>query len=358
MEIRCPACQSVDDFPAQQVPVGKKWFALPCATCQALIKVDTPSHLNRVYSRKQEATRKRQSGEPASEVSSAQQQPKGEELKRRILKGQSGLRPMPQVITKVMEVMRNPNRSTSQLAEFLKKDQAIVAQILRVANSAYYSLSERVSSIQHVTVLLGDRLIAEIITMATAAGFLDRTLEGYGSKPGKMWRHSLAVAFGSKVIAKKKCPYWENDAFLAGLLHDAGKILLDSYVSQKKEMFEDFLKENQQTFPYAEKQILGIDHAEIGFEACGIWNVPPPIATAIRLHHHPPLLAVNKLAYIVHIADCLSIISGLGTGMDGMHYRMEEEAMEFLDPFGDKISDIMCEAVEAVQTVEEEMKKS
>jgi len=151
---------------------------------------------------------------------------------------------------------------------------SITSKILRTANSAYYGLPGKVSSIDHATVLFGNKKLAEIVSMAGISGLLDKELSGYNLEPGDLWLHALAVSFGSKILAKAKKPELENDAFIAGLLHDAGKILLNKPLLERKVVVDAFMEDDQQTFLNAEREILGFDHAEIAFDMCTRWNIP------------------------------------------------------------------------------------
>ena len=86
------------------------------------------------------------------------------------------------------------------------------------------------------------------MTMAGTSSLLGNTLKGYELEPGDLWRHSLAVALASKIIANKKNPGLANDAFSACLIHDAGKLILDKYILERKEAFEEFMADGQQSF--------------------------------------------------------------------------------------------------------------
>lgn len=241
MEIKCPDCHTLHDIPDRQIPIGKKWFAFSCQTCENLIKVDMISDSEQFRPLLKQTTKNKPRG-PVPEPQLPERLLRGQGLKKSILANLGDLPPMPQIVDRAMDVIRNPNLGISQLAEILEKDQAIVAQILRIANSAYYALNEKVISIQHASVLLGDKMIAEIVTMATATGLLDRTLKGYGLEPEEMWHHSLAVAFGSRIIADKKAPHLRNEAFVAGLLHDAVKSFLISISTKGKKCLKSLWK--------------------------------------------------------------------------------------------------------------------
>jgi HD-like signal output (HDOD) protein len=149
-----------------------------------------------------------------------------------------------------------------------------------------------------------------------------------------------------------------NDAFSAGLIHDVGKLVLDPYVLERKDRFTAFLADGKESFLNAEKEILGFDHGEMAAELCTNWHVPQDLATAIRYHHCPAASNGNRLAYIVHMADVIALMSGMGTGIDGMQYHMDQEVMAMLGLKSDGMSMIMIQIVEAVQAISAGMQET
>ena len=355
MKIECAACHKVYHIDKEGLPDSKKQFTLPCPNCTNLISVDLQPELENIHSSQPHITEKSEVEKSGLKAFQPKQPIRGKDLRERILLRLKSLPAMPQVVLKAQQVMRNPNLGVRHLAQVVEKDPAMVVKILKTANSAFYGVTGDISSIQSATALLGNRVVEEIISMSIASGFLDRILKGYALESRDMWKHSLAVAFGSQIIAGKKMKGLENNAFLAGLLHDVGKIILDRYIFERKEMFEEFLGDGQQTFLSAESSILGFDHSQIGFEMCKSWGIPNDLITAIRFHHYPSRSNENKLAYIVHVADCISMLSGFASGSDGLLYQMEKDAPEFLGLQNDDVRDTMCQTVEAVQETEEDM---
>lgn len=337
MKIECPGCRKIYVVPDNRLPAGKEQFAFPCPACKGMISVDL---------RSREVADESESGDL----------PAGDNLKKRILKRLGDLPPMPQVVFKAQHVMEDPSLGTKELASVLENDQAMVTRVLRVANSAYYGLSGTVSSIHHATVLLGSKRVGEIISMSGASKFLDKTLEGYSLEPGMMWEHSLSVAFGSRLVVSKRNPELSNDAFIAGLIHDAGKMILDRYVIQRKEQFESLIGAGK-CYLDVEKEILGFTHADIAYLACKAWGIPENLTTAIRFHHEPWMADDNRLAYAVSLADVLSKLSGVGTSNEDLLYKVDEKALSIHGIGEDDIVSIMCEMVESVQKVEEETQK-
>lgn len=254
----------------------------------------------------------------------------GKPLIKRILRNVKSLPPMPQVMVKAAEIMARPDVNPIELANLIKNDQALVAGVLKVANSAYYGFKGKVSSIQHAASLFGSKRLAEIIASISATGLLGKAFKGYGLKDGDMWMHSMGAAHTSKLIAEKIESEYINDAYMSGLLHDAGKILLNPYVIERKVFFEKAMEEGSRTIQAVEKELLGFDHADIASAVCDKWNLPPRISSAIKYHHKPSVSGGDELAYIVHIADAITSMAGIGTGSSQSVYRLDETAEIFL----------------------------
>jgi putative nucleotidyltransferase with HDIG domain len=347
MKIKCPNCPQVYNISKEKFPEGKKKIAFPCPACKATIRID----LNKT-DKEVDALNKSnaaQTDTPKKGVTDSQA------LKKKIMRSVTDLPPLPQVLIKANEIMANPSSTFKDLGGIIETDQAIAGRVLKLANSAYYGLRGMVSSIHQASVVLGFEALGELISVVGAAGLLDNILSGYGLEAGSLWQHSLAVAFGSKIIARKKYPTHENDAFSAGLLHDCGKMILDEYVKEREEQFDSFLKGEGKTYLAAEKQILGFDHAEIAFDLCKKWNIPESQTIAIRYHHCPSESNHNELAYIIHIADVLAMKGGIGTGFDSMFYEIERKALEFTGIPESELEEVMQEMVESVDKVSEQI---
>jgi HD-like signal output (HDOD) protein len=278
-----------------------------------------------------------------------------ETLKKRIFKTLKDLPPMPEVAQKARKILSNPGSSFSALARVIESDQGIVTRVLRIANSPYYGLSGNVSSIQRAAMILGAKTLMELLGMACSSEIMSGTLDGYDLAAGDLWKHSLAVAGASKMIARRVQPDLEQDAYSAGLIHDVGKIILDPYVLEKKSEFLSFVNAEQGSFLSAERAILGFDHAELASEVCVHWKIPAHIALSIRYHHDPTPTNNDVLSYIIHMADAAAIMSGIGAGMDGMLYSLNENAMEFLKLGGDDIPEIMAETAEYIEKTIQEL---
>lgn len=337
MKIECSLCSKVYDIPDERLP-GKKKFSFPCPECKGIIAVDLTT---KDKGKNASATSKTPEKEP----------PRGEALKKQILRKVTQLPPMPQTVMNARQIMSSDGSSFNELAEVLKTDQAIASKILKLSNSAYYGMRGKISSLQHASVVLGLNTLKEIIVLAGSSSMLAATLEGYGLDAGDLWQHSLGTAFGAKLIAEKKAPGMAEDAFVAGLIHDCGKLVLDEPILERKDKFMSSMEAGGQSFLKAEKSILGFDHSEIAYALCKQWSVPENLNTAIRYHHIPAQSRGDKLTYIVHLADALAMMSGLGAGIDGMAYEMDDKAMADLNFTEDEIPEVMEQMVDAVMGV-------
>lgn len=349
MKIKCTGCSKVYNIPEERLPFGEI-VSFPCPACKAIIQIDLrPKITNDQTASESENSAENTSGDEERDF------PKGEALQKIIMRRLKELPPMPQVMFKAREVMNDPKSNFKALSDILETDQAMAARVLRLSNSAYYGLAGKVSSVQHASVLLGYKTVGEIVSMAGSSTLLGDSLEGYKLDSGDLWQHSLSVALSSKIIAKKIKPEIENDAFAAGLIHDSGKIVLDKYLMERHSLFEDFMKDGQKTFLDAEKNILGFDHSEIAALMCQSWKIPNTLTNAICYHHYPARSKDSILAYIVHVADSLSLMSGIGTGIDGMLYNMDSKALEYLGLPEESLAPIIEETVDSVQKIAGQM---
>jgi HD-like signal output (HDOD) protein len=270
-------------------------------------------------------------------------------LKSKILRSLVELPPMPNIILKAREIMEDPDSSLKELSGVIEHDQAIVARVLALANSSYYGLSGLVSSIQHASILLGQKTLGELITIAASSRLLSKKLEGYQLDPGDLWKHSLAVALGSRIIAEKKNLELVEDAFIAGLLHDAGKIILDPFVLERKKEFKKFQTTGKQTFIEAEKKILGFDHAEVMSRAARFWRYPEAQSTAIRYHHYPLRSRNSELAFIVHLADFAAKEAGFNSEATSSSSEIDPQTLTILGLQKEEINAISAEIFASVE---------
>ena len=350
MEATCPECQKVFEISKERLKKYDTQVKFDCPACKkGLITIDLDSKSTQQDSAPPFKV-KRQASTSMSAATSTQP-PSGTALKRKILRKLEDLPPMPQIVIKAREIMADPNAGINDLVKLFEKDQSIVTRVLRLGNSAYYGVSGKIATVKHAAVLLGQKTLSEVITMAGISNLMGKELEGYGFDSSDLWRHSLAVGFGAQFLADRVRPYLSNDAFVAGLIHDAGKIVLDEYVLERKGEVETFMADGEHTFLDVEKKLLGVDHSEIAANICKKWIIPDAITHAIRWHHRPSHSSGSEMALFLHVADYFAKMSGMGTSLDDLNYQMEEGSFESLGFEEEELDYLLVDVMESVETI-------
>ena len=353
METNCPECKKVFDIPDERLKKYDKQIQFDCPSCKkGVIRIDLDSAAARQGSAKPPKITRPASSRPA--VVPSDQPASGTALKRKIMRKLEDLPPMPQIVIKAREIMADPKAGINDLVKLMEKDQSIVTKVLRIGNSAYYGVSGKIATVRHAAVLLGQKTLSEVITMAGISNIMGQELKGYGFDSGDLWRHSLAVGFGAQFLAERTKPHLSNDAFVAGLIHDAGKIVLDDYVMERRDEVETFMADGEQRFLDAERNLLGFDHSEIAGMVCKKWLIPDEITQAIRWHHQPSKSQGNETALFLHVADYFAKMSGMGTSIHDFNYQMEEDCLEQLGFEEEEIDYLLVDVMESVESIAEE----
>ena len=351
MNVECASCHAAYNIPDEKMPMGKivSFQCKKCGTRSRLdLRVQPPVETPRPH------TGTATPAERDTLTENANRSPQSAaERKTQILKRIEDLPPMPQVVMQAQRLLADPNSAIKNVVTIIESDQAIAAKVLKVANSAYYGMRGKVSTIQHASVLLGSRTLAEIINLIGASSILLGKLPGYGFEAEDLWKHSLAVALCAKRVAQRKSPQLEYESHTAGLIHDVGKIILDDEIAANRSALDEFMADEQQTFLSAEKHVLGFDHAEITAEVCKKWNIPEAIALAIANHHYPSRAGGDQLSHILHLADYTAVMSGIGYESDELLYTLEEGTMDFLNFQQQDIGDLTLEVMEFVDNLSE-----
>lgn len=239
--------------------------------------------------------------------------------------------PFPATVTKVLQVIDTPKVNAKDLASILAEDQSLATTLLRYANSAYYGLPRQVSTVSEATVIMGFAAIKGLLLAAAVHKTINKEVTGYSLAQGELWNHSINCAMLAKYLAVKCRFHIPEQAFVAGLIHDVGKVVLSTYVGAQ---FEEILRlVQQENIPFmdAEKRVLGFNHSEVGAALAKKWNLPAELVEVIAFHHNP-LQAEHdfKLTALVHIADALCLMLGLGLGADGLLYPLDEQVLDKL----------------------------
>ena len=257
--------------------------------------------------------------------------------------------PLPQSITQILELTRNPKSSVQDLAKVLEHDPKLAANILRLANISYYGFSREISTISHAIVCLGLDAVRSIALNSSAQEMLNDEIPAYALEKGMLWQYSICCATCARIIANRIRFKEPEEAYIAGLLLDIGKIILSSYAEEYFIQIIEKSKSNRVPFDRAEQEVLGFDHSQIGGRIIKKWNLPRSLVEAVKYHHRPDKAKTHKkLTYIVHLADAISCMLGIGLGCDSLMYVFEENALDILGLRDEDIESIMCELTDKI----------
>ncbi len=256
---------------------------------------------------------------------------------------------LPEVVVRVMRMAEDPRSDAPAIARVIATDQAMAARVLRLANSAFYGLPRRVSTLSEAVVILGFRTIKNLAIAASTFELLNREIAGYWLQRGELWKHSLACAIGAQLIAHRARLPVAEEAFVSGLLHDIGKVAINLFVREQFDQIMERALSDRIPFVQAEEAVLGFNHAIAGALIAEKWNLPPSLVSVIRYHHQPSQAPdPNPMVSVVHLADILSITLGIGIGGDGLYYTLEEGTMQTFGLQQDDIDDLCAEIVEQI----------
>lgn len=262
------------------------------------------------------------------------------------------LPPIPQAAQKALGLIRDPKSNMADIANVLSMDQVMTSLVLRWANSAYYGLTRPVSTVQQAITFLGQNVIQSLILAASVATLLDRPLPGYALERGDLWKHSLGVASGARLVMIKArmSPAIAEEAYHAGLLCDIGKLAFEMFLRGVDTRVEDW---QGHSFIELEANYFGLDHASVGAEMASRWNLPESLQAAIRYHHTPSRAGSHiRLASAVHIADAAMMMLGIGVGKDGLQYPCDEHAFTLLGMDDARLSSLFDEVDQVIREAE------
>jgi len=237
--------------------------------------------------------------------------------------------PFPKVAMQVMKMLEDPKVQAKDMAEVIQYDSAITANILKTCNAAYFGLTRKVSALDDALVLMGQDALKDILIASSSARFYKGGAgEGYQLEQGELWKHSVAVAIMSRLISRHFKGVESGAAFTAGLLHDIGKRFLSTFVAADFQKIMDRTYVDGLSFMAAEREILGMDHAELGSMILRKWDFAEDMIQAVKLHHDPQALDKEPLTALVAMANTLVISLGIGVGADGLSGAMQGEGLK------------------------------
>jgi len=240
---------------------------------------------------------------------------------------------IPEVASKIINMVNDPNVSFKAIAEEISKDQSMTTNILKLCNSAFFSKGKEITSIDRAIVTLGLKEVKDIVMVVATKPVLDKFVIGYDLAKGDLWKHGLVVATVSKNIAMDVSRKDIADVvFTGGIIHNVGKVVLALFVQSTFKDIMAAVETKSITFSQAERDIMGFSHQEVGEKILTKWQFPTVLKSIVRFYQDPEQAPKEHRAEvsIVHIANTLSLMAGIGIGSDGLYHQLNGTALEVL----------------------------
>jgi putative nucleotidyltransferase with HDIG domain len=237
---------------------------------------------------------------------------------------------LPSVYFKVDKLLKNKEASIDNVARIIEIDVAMSTSILRLVNSAFYGMHSQSNSIPHAVMILGFKAVKNAIVSVAIFDTLSVKDRYQNFDIAGFWRHSVSVAVLSKQLAEKTRLVAPDDAFMAGLLHDIGKIIMLKYFKEDFGKVWQTMQDKKISFADAEQEVASIDHIQIGAYLARKWQLPDQIIEAIACHHY--YLTSTQSTGLIECVMIANALSNSGYQINPDDYVFEDHIEKVIKP--------------------------
>lgn len=239
--------------------------------------------------------------------------------------------PLPSASSEVLRLVRDPASPCAKVTTAIEYDPSLTTNVLRLANSSDFGAPQQVGTVKEAFSRLVPEKGFQSVLAAAVGKIAEGPMSGYDVSGEDLWDHLIGSAIASTRLSQVLKVNPPQHLFTAALTHDIGKVVLGTFPEVDAKAIAAFAVDQRISFEQAEQQILGIDHAEAGAFLVEHWSLPSSIVDAVRLHHQPERAVQDPLIVnLVHVADVVCLMAGVGASVDALSYRPSSQAMERL----------------------------
>ena len=251
---------------------------------------------------------------------------------KNLLGRMKGLPTLPASVARLIRVLDDPASSARDVSVALGTDQTLATKALQIVNSPFYGFPRRVDTLDHAVAILGYRPIRELVLVTCLFQEIKHQNGSQALDRKRLWRHALGTGAAAKTLSKLTGRHSEESVFLAGLLHDIGKVLLDACLPKEYAGVVELARKEKLLIIEAEERLLGTTHTEFGYWLAEEWNLPLNLTSAV-LHHHDPTRANDHymLVCLVHLGDIMARAMEVGYGGDEFIPAIDRQAWATLN---------------------------
>jgi putative nucleotidyltransferase with HDIG domain len=247
---------------------------------------------------------------------------------------------MPPIAAEVVRKAEDPDTDLASLAQLISRDASLAVRVLKIANSSFYSMPRKIETLHQGIVLLGYSTLRSVVVAASMKDVFAR----FGLAERLLWEHAVAAGFAAMTVARHVGGMSKDEAFVGGLVHDVGKLVLYSQAEQQYQEVMRAVYADEMAAVDAEREVFGFDHAEVGQLVLSKWRLPDRLSGAVGGHHEleraEPFEGAKPVAALLCVADLMCLREGFG----------RRKPKPDLDPFANP-------AAEALGLVPDEMEE-
>lgn len=267
-----------------------------------------------------------------------------QERVRKLVDKVQGLPTLPSMLNNINQMILNPRTSAKEVAQVIASDPALTSKVLRVVNSSFYGFPNRITTITHAIVILGFNTVKSIVLSSTIFDVFRRSVKPGDFDRAEFWKHSIGCGAAAKVLGRRINYPMLEELFIAGLLHDVGKIILDQFLADKFAEVLALVRSRDCLIVEAEAEVLGLTHADVGAWLFEKWNLSKGLVETTRCHHNPQLAGdQQKFAEIIHLADILVRALRFGNGGDAKIPAVNDAAWRSLGLAEPELDDLLLQ---------------
>jgi HD-like signal output (HDOD) protein len=253
-------------------------------------------------------------------------------IAREAIKNVAALATLPEVTGQIITTVEDPRSSAGKLHKIIATDPSLSARILKVINSAFYGVSGQIGSVERAIVLLGLNAVKNIAVAASLGQMFRGVKLGEGFTARDLWKHCISVGVTARELARMLKIPAPDEAFVAGLMHDAGILVELQIWPEKLQQICSTAKAAGADFCETERQILGVDHPTLGQALTQQWHFPGYCQQVAEFHHNPAGAAEadRKLVNVVYVADVLCCQCGPGFNLTAAGQQLDPAVLSSL----------------------------
>lgn len=254
--------------------------------------------------------------------------------REKALRSLGQLPPFSPILNKLLASLADEDVSFAKLAELIEKDTVLAGNVLRLVNSALYGRRGTISSVRHAVSLMGVVKLRNSAMTLSIANMWSHVKTPAGWSSARFNLHAVATAIMADILVQKVDVEYAEGAFVAGLLHDIGLLLIATALPDQYDEIRRKHAESDRHLDEVEREVLGVDHAELSAIALAEWNIPAPIQKAVRYHHRPHHQIEDQLplSRLIRIAE--DAVNQQGIRVFGDTEKDEDSTESIFDQIG------------------------